>query len=711
MEYVAHKRETDGAEQTVKAHLNGAAERSKAFAAEFGCGELGRAVALLHDVGKYSPAFQRRIRGENLSVDHSTAGAKEAAQKLKNIAASLAIAGHHGGMPDLGSKFDTEADVTLFGRLKRQLEDYSACFGEIDRINATAPEWAGANYINVFFFTHMLFSCLVDADYLDTESFLREGTVRRGGYASVAELHAKVNAHIAKWQDPKGDLNKRRTAILNAVREKGRTVERGLFTLTVPTGGGKTVTSAAFALEHAVKRHLRRMIYVIPYTSIIEQTQDVFNGIFGEQNVIAHYASVAYNTDESGNINDVRKLAAENWDAPIIITTNVQFFESLYSNKPGKCRKLHNIANSVIVFDEAQMIPTAWLYPCMAAVSQLTRYYGCTCVLCTATQPALDGIIKRQDIWPEAKLTELCPEPQQMYKAFRRVRYTRIGKCSDEKLCALMKAQARALMIVNTRRQAQELYKAIRGEGNVFHLSTTMCPVHRREVLAEIKERLREGKPCRVISTSLVEAGVDVDFPVVYRAAAGLDSVIQAGGRCNREGKAACGEVYVFDAEENTPVSMKKSISVFERTAEKHDDIASPQAIEDYFAFLYYLGGSDALDKKSIMREISCDRMEYRSIAEKFNLIDNEDRTVYVPYAAGKELVQSILTNPNPTRAMLRRLDGYGVSVRKNTFDALYASGATSLLGENAAVLGKEELYDLHMGLPLEAPGGCAEFV
>ena len=711
MKYIAHVRPQDGEVQTVAAHLNGTAERCEAFAAAFGCGALGRLTGLLHDVGKYQLSFQRRINGETIRVDHATPGAKAAAETLKNPIVALCVAGHHGGMPDAGNRaLDTDCDVTLFGRMKREMQDYDAYKTEIIPVPAAIPDWARQDGMGTFMLTHMLFSCLVDADYLDTEAFM-QGAASRGGGADMAALRDRLQDYTKGWDAPASDINKRRTTILRALEREGKTAETGVFTLSVPTGGGKTVSSVAFAIEHALARGLRRILYVIPYTSIIEQTQLVFEKIFGKENVVAHYANVEYDTDENGNIADPRRLAAENWDAPIILTTNVQFFESLFSNRPGRCRKLHNIAESVMIFDEAQMLPMRYLLPCVSAIAQLVKNYHCSAVLCTATQPALDGLIDRYGLLPGAQISELCPDMRGMYDAFRRVRYESLGEITDEALIAHAAAKKGALVIVNTRRHAQTLYRMLPGEGT-YHLSTTMCPAHRRRMLDAVKRRLKAGEPCYVFSTSLVEAGVDVDFPAVYRALAGLDSIIQAGGRCNREGGRSMEEsvVYLFNTGKNAPRGMERNLAVTTRIMETYDDIASPEAIRAYFEFLYYICGDEALDSKQVLASLRAG-VEYRTVAERFRLIENDERTVFVPYGEGKALVALLEKWENITRGLMRRAGQYAVSVRAGLFAELCAAGAIEPISEDAAVLRDMTLYDGNTGLALDAERGKAEFV
>ncbi len=466
----------------------------------------------------------------------------------------------------------------------------------------------------------------------------------------------------------------------------------------------------SFALEQAKANSLRRVIYVIPYCSIIEQTQSVFEDIFGPGSIVAHYADVEYETDENkkSGERDKRYLAAENWDAPVILTTTVQFFESLFGNRPSRCRKLHNIANSVIIFDEAQMLPVPFLRPCVAATSELVRNYGCSAVLFTATQPALDPLFA--ELLPDYLPRELCPRREEMYEQFRRVRFEYAGKLADEALSERLSTEKQVLCIVNRRDQAQALFRLLPEEGR-FHLSTAMCPEDRREKLREIRTRLKAGKPCRVISTSLVEAGVDVDFPIVFRALAGLDSIIQAGGRCNREGMPGVmnGVVYIFESDRPAPKMLAQNISAAKKTLESYEDVASPAAIEAYFCELFAEKGMAALDAQDILKLCDSPTMPFAEVAERFRVIDNSQYTVYIP-CAGSEPLFAELERFGPSRALLRKLGKYAVGVYPNHYKDLQKVGALREIAENAAVLEDTRLYSPETGLALTLEEGQGLF-
>ncbi len=711
--YLAHISE-DGREETVQAHLKDTARLAAAFAAKFGAEEQGYLAGLAHDIGKYSTAFQRRLRGDPSHVDHSTAGAAECAQSRQSLAA-FSVAGHHGGLPDGGSRTDNVDQPTLFGRLNRarmgKLPDSSAWKQEIALPEAKLPVYLreNQNRLNYTFFTRMLYSCLVDADFLSTEAFM-SGHKRDKTETSIVELEKRLDAYIAPWFPPKGELNTLRCTILEECRKRGEEEEQGLFTLTVPTGGGKTVSSLAFALAHAKKYNLERVVYVIPYTSIIEQNANVFRKILGEEAVLEHHSGVLYDLDQEADSTTIRMAqATENWDMPVVVTTAVQFFESLFSNRSSKCRKLHNLARSVIIFDEAQMLPIPMLRPCVHAISQLVAHFGASAVLCTATQPALMPLFR--EFLPGVTAKELCPAEVFESPVFRRVSFRKTGKKTWDNLAEELNEQEQVLCIVNSRKGAQEVYGRLRGEG-CFHLSTLMYPAHREQVLREIRRRLKEKLPCRVVSTSLIEAGVDVDFPAVYREEAGLDSVLQAAGRCNREGKRNPDEsiVTVFTAETPPPPLFSVPIHAGQGTMEQFEDFSSQEAVADYFHRLLDLKGRDALDVAKILQMIETENFPFCQIAEKFHMIDSQTRTVYIPLGEGEALVNRLHSGER-NRKLFRMLGKYSVSTYDQQFNSLDEAGALERLEDGSAILLDTRLYDTRTGLAPKADSGCAYFV
>ncbi len=708
--YLAHRAQ-DEREQTVQEHLNGTAERCAEFAAAFGAREQGRLAGMAHDLGKYSDAFQRRLWGSKEHVDHATAGAAEC-YKLEQYWAAFAVAGHHGGLPDGGGRGDHEEEPTFYGRMKKaaagKLERCEAWRGEIELPEAPRPAFSSPP--EEMFFIRMLYSCLVDADFLDTEAFMAGAERDRGGGDPLEVLEDKLQSHISGWFPPKNELNRERCAALQRCLEQGEAQEPGLFTLTIPTGGGKTVTSLAFALRHARTHGLRRVIYVVPYTSIIEQNAQVFRDILGEENVLEHHSGVLYDIDgEAGPENIRLAKATENWDMPVVVTTAVRFFESLFASRSSQCRKLHNLVRSVIIFDEAQMLPVPYLRPCVFAMAQLVKRYGASAVLCTATQPALDGLFK--EFLPERAPVELCPQGTFHPETFRRVVFRRAGKLSEETLAGLIGAQDQALCIVNSRKSAQRIYALLDKEG-AFHLSTLMVPAHRKAVLDEVRARLDNGLPCRVVSTSLIEAGVDVDFPAVFREEAGLDSILQAAGRCNREGKRPAGEsvVTIFQSETLPPSLFEIPVAAGRQALGRYDQPDSQEAIRCYFRELLDLKGPQALDQKNILAMMERELMPFRRVSEKFHLIDSETQTIYIPLEEGEELTRRLRSGERG-RGLFRALGQYGVSVYPQHFAALDRAGDLEVLEDGTAILTNLALYDSDMGLSLTAEEGKGHYI
>lgn len=696
--------------QTLYEHLHETAKLARNFAVSFGAASMAGIIGLMHDIGKYQRAFQRRIRGEAVQVDHSTPGAQEIVKTVGFIGA-YCVAGHHGGLPDGGTKADASQEATLYARLSRQeLPEISVYHDELTLppMERPAMKPLGAGGFSVSFFIRMLFSCLVDADYLDTERFMTDGSVQRGGYEPLSVLRERLKKHTAAFFPPKNELNAKRCQILCACEAAGE-YQRGLYTLTVPTGGGKTLSSLAFALEHAVTHGMERVIYVIPYTSIIEQTARVFREILGEENVLEHHSSYEY--DDHGEEADPKRLAAENWDAPVIVTTNVQFFQSLFASKPSRCRKLHHIANSVVIFDEAQMLPQPYLLPCVRAIAELVANYRATCVLCTATQPSLGKLLP-----DEITMREICPDTEALYTFFRRVRYESLGMLSDDQLVERLLGHQQVLCIVSTRKQAQAVYQRMAGEG-CYHLSTLMYPEHRSRTLDIIRARLKQGLSCRVIATSLVEAGVDVDFPVVYRAEAGLDSEIQAGGRCNREGNQALEDsvVYLFkpDVAYRLPAALRLPVEVGAVVAKQMEDIASPEAIKAYFDELHALKGS-ALDVARIVESfdqgLRSMSFPFQTITDEFRIIDQETHSVLIPLEEGKA-VAAALRKGQRSRSLMRQAGRYSVSIYPQHAIALRAAGVLCDLDGGLSVLTDISRYNEMTGLTLAVEMGVGTFV
>jgi CRISPR-associated endonuclease/helicase Cas3 len=484
----------------------------------------------------------------------------------------------------------------------------------------------------------------------------------------------------------------------------------------VPTGGGKTLASLIFALRHAKRHGLKRVIYVIPYTNIIEQTGSVFATVLGKENVVEHHCNIDYSNDDPEQFR--KYLSTENWDAPIIVTTAVQFFESLFAARPSSCRKLHNIAESVIVFDEAQMLPIPYLKPCLSAIAELVANYRATAVLCTATQPALDELLPKGSL---VKRVEICDDPEELYDFFRRVSIETVGSLDDDALVGRLKGHGQALCIVNTKKHAQTLYGKMGGGRTCFHLSTLMTPLQRKWVLRRVRLLLKNKKPCCLIATSLVEAGVDVDFPVVYRAIAGLDSIIQAAGRCNREWNESreSSKVYVFepDLSYRIPKSQERPGKTFCHVAEECDDISSLSAIKAYFKLLYHLEGDGerdkGLDKKEILSSLESGAethiFPFRDIARDFKLIEENTRVILIPHGRGKR-IEEALRRGERSRELMRTLGRYSVNVSEWHFNELLGLGCIERLDEEISVLRDKKMFDFNTGLALNPQGGQALF-
>jgi len=674
--------------QSLASHLKGVETLSGRSGAKFRAGKAAALAGLLHDLGKYTPAFQRRLEGAE-SVDHATAGAQEivalATQAQDRCIAEIiahAIAGHHAGMPD------SNGETSLEARLKKQLPPLDPVWRkEIAPVaEGLTPEgfaWRGNGRASqLAFFGRMVFSCLVDADYRDTEAFYDAAKGEKADRdwpclrKNVDDYIARFDRYMTGKPREATPVNALRAEILAHVRTRAAEAGRGLFTLTVPTGGGKTLASLAFALDHAKRHGLERIVYAIPFTSIIDQTAGIFREVLGEGVVLEHHSSIEEDKVSGREAADKLKLAMEDWAAPVVVTTNVQLFESLHSNRPSRCRKLHNLANSVIVLDEAQTIPLALLRPCLAALDELARNYGASIVLCTATQPAIAApdFPGGLDLGPER---ELAPDPARLHRDLKRVRIVQLGEKTDDELIDALGEARQGLMIVNTRKHALALYrKAVeRGLDGVVHLTTRQYAAHRRRILEDVRLRLHDGAPCRLIATSLVEAGVDLDFPRVWRAEAGLDQIAQAAGRCNREGKLPeMGIVGVFrSAEHKPPREIAQLAGDMGRMMGKHADLLSPEAMRDYFGEVYWRKG-EALDKHKIGEAWLLSRstrgpypapsFDYRTVAENFRMIESGMEPVIVAFEdAPREVLEKLSRGFVSAGAAARKLQNYIVQV------------------------------------------------
>lgn len=740
---VAHISEA-GAKEPIKAHLEQVANRAASFAEGFESTDCACLAGLLHDIGKYSDGFQKYILDNGPRVDHSSVGASLVANVglHAKIAYPIAycIAGHHGGLPNGGSSADSEEEPTLNARIRRKQSACNSVFPLFskDGLELRAPEIPDFLQRNnkggfvVSFWIRMLFSCLVDADFLATEEFMNGCERERAGSYSLKELNMIFERGLNPFYPPQTSLNTKRCAILDQCKEAADG-KKGFFSLTTPTGGGKTLASMRFALNHASQpdHAIERVIYAIPYTSIIEQTAQVFRDYLGSDNVLEHHSGFDFDADELGTedspekikIRERLRLASENWDAPIIVTTNVQFFESLYSDKTSRCRKLHNLANSVIVLDEAQMIPINQIRPCIEALKELVEHYGCTVLFCTATQPALSSVFDKPNM-----IQEICLDMSELFDALNRVSYFYQGKLNDEALVSQLLTQNQVLCIVDSRKQAQKLYDLLKSDvedpETVFHLSTLMHAHDRSRAIARIKHRLEKHLPCRVVSTSLVEAGVDLDFPCVYRSMNGLDSIVQAGGRCNREGKDSPNNSHVMifepDGSYTIPLEIRNRAAItrslfkaygFDQKSSNGENeplpLHQPQYVEEYFDRLYEMR-RNSMDKEDIFRRLSestVSSIPFRDVGRDFRLIDDASFAVVIPCEEIGHEIKDVREG-FASAGTLRKLSQYSVNIYEQVRDDLLSSGVIVCLYDDVYELQMNERYSSERGLLLEEVQG-----
>ncbi|PIQ01581.1 MAG: CRISPR-associated helicase/endonuclease Cas3 [Shewanella sp. CG18_big_fil_WC_8_21_14_2_50_42_11] len=722
--------------QSLQNHLQVVAEIAKHNARYFGAEELAYLAGLLHDLGKYTPEFQARLEGSPNKVEHATAGAKMAAEILPEPfykLISYAIAGHHAGLANGINEGDGRR--TLEARLKQTFgkelcqPDNAAWRKELtlpdvsQLVPKIRPHPDQANHGFQFaFLIRMIFSCLVDADFIDTDKFYKQlngKTWLRGGYPELPELKQVFDAHLAEKtkNSSRSKVNQLRQEILTTARERAL-LSPGLFTLTVPTGGGKTFSSMAFALDHALQHGMRRIIYVIPFTSIIEQNAKVFREAFGELGdsaVLEHHSNFDDRHIKNEETQDKLKLAMENWDMPIVVTTAVQFFESLFADRPSRCRKLHNISGSVIILDEAQTLPLKFLKPVMAAIDELARNYGCTIVLCTATQPALCEPDFKKGF---ENVREIAPNPERLFEELSLVSVSHLGEVTDDELLERIQANDQILTIVNNRRHAQSLFKSLKEiqvEG-VFHLTTLMCAAHRVQVLNIIRDRLKNNQACRVISTSLIEAGVDVDFPRVMRAEAGLDSIAQAAGRCNRERLKTKEESYVWvfkSPDWNVPPELDGLAAGMRSVLRRgYDNLLGQEAINAYFSEVYWRKGDD-LDQKKLLKMCQDHAPKlsfpFQTIAKEFRMIESFMQPVFIPFNEEAKGLLEQLKNTDEVGKVLRKLQPYIVQIPQKGFESLVIAGAIQTVAPHRFEdqfweLINQDIYDEEFGISWNDP-------
>lgn len=732
-EFIAHVRKNDdngwAPPHTLSKHLLDTARLAELFASKFHSGEWGKAAGLAHDAGKGRLSWlkylnsrsgydeEAHLEGKSGKIPHAIHGA-ELVERLfgKVIGRILAycIAGHHAGLPDWSSA--EGAGQASLQYQKTQVKDLDQVdvhvVSDLRLAKPSRPPWAFGNGLDISLWIRMLFSSLVDADYLDTESYMNvKRASTRGGYSSIAELLERCNKFCNELDQRSANSE------INQIRRKIRArcvqmakEEQGIFSLTVPTGGGKTLSSLAFALEHAQIHQLDRVIYVIPYTSIIEQNADVFRSVVGSDQVLEHHSNVV--EDEFSNKS---RLASENWDAPLVVTTSVQFFESLFASKPSRCRKLHNITRSVIVLDEAQVVPVEFLAPILEAMQLLVDHYQVSFVISTATQPALqERTVEGMTFKGLKAVKEIMGDQEEVQELYRSLKRNRIrfsenlnSQSSWDEIAGQLQQYERVLCIVSDRKSCRELYTLM--PQGTYHLSGLMCGQHRSDKIDEIKKKLKDGSPVRVISTQLVEAGVDIDFPVVYRALAGLDSIAQAAGRCNREGLLPeLGEVIVFNPPREAPIGiLRKAVETTKSIVMENATAGSDHTMfERFFETLYWKAKS--LDGQGIValldpqhNDLSECSIFFRTAASKFKIIDDEQKVVLVRYKEGDNLI-NILKSEGPSRELMRMLQRYTVTMRQPDFEELRRTKVVEELYPNIFALSSAMNYSEDIGLIFE---------
>lgn len=724
--YIAHRNELTGSIQTVKTHCENTADLCRKFSIPE-WKDFMFAIGLLHDVGKFQESFVKRINGMNIRVEHSTCGALAARENYTINPMALmmeyCIAGHHSGIPDGGFANDSSDMLTLHGRMKRQFEDYSEYRKELSLPKLNGHDWMKyllndcnndmEKLIDKFaFFTRYAFSCLVDADSIDTAEFCKERDLPRKLKADFKACLKIVNEKLTSFAC-KTELQKTRS-LLQKQAFQNISQDAEIFLLNMPTGSGKTLASVKIALERAIVKKKKRIIYIIPYNSIIEQTAEVFEKLFANHlEILRHQSTFSYEDDTNGSedYREAAKTSAENWDAPFIITTAVQFFESVYANKRGKLRKMHNMSESILIFDEAHLMPQNYLQPCLQAVAYITRYLYSEAVFLTATMPDFERLI-RQYALPNSKIVTLIKDTS-LFAKFQTCRYSYLGEVTASQILSRSSEYPSSLIIVNKKITARNLYQEC--SGKKYHLSTYMTPFDRKRVLKEIREELKqletdypdyknvpESRKITIISTSLIEAGVDLDVYTVFRERSGLDSILQAGGRCNREGKRENADVYVFDlAEEKERTALEEKANLTKGLMEKYADISDVQCISEYYARLFFMKKHDI--QKNTMHQAcsSIESIPFKKYADKFELIDSRTVSLVVPRDEQSEkLVEEIkLTKAGNAR----KLQNYTCSLRQKELEDLIRQHAADDYSTGIYCLTNVDYYDENKGVLFEA--------
>lgn len=723
MVYKAHVDKNSGDIQTVREH----SENTALLCSEFSFPDLKDmmyVIGLLHDIGKYQSLFQRRIDGENIKVEHSGCGAQIAIQKYPSIVGYLmayCIAGHHSGIPDGGFKNDTPDQPTLSGRVKREFDDYTAYeddlrFPEIDEkriceflVRDCANDMK--RVIDKFaFFTRYCFSCLTDADSLDTAMFCDKES-NRSMVADFEKCLKKINDKMESFCAV-SELQKARAGIQAQVFKQS-SQDAEIYLMNMPTGSGKTLCSIKFALQRAIQHDKKRIIYIIPYNSIIEQTADTFEKILGEDaEILRHHSTFSYDEpdDYSEDYQNTVRYAIENWDAKLIITTAVQFFESIYANKRSKLRKLHNMSDSILIFDEAHLMPTEYLQPCLEAVSYITKYLSSEAVFLTATMPDYENLIHKYAM-SGSIICDLIYDTSMFHK-FKKCRYEFSGEVSNEVLLTKAGAYPSSLVIVNRRADARGLYALC--DGKKYHLSTYMTSFDRSRVIDEIKRELvslendfpglkdvPDDRKIMVISTSLIEAGVDLDFFTVFRELSGLDSILQAGGRCNREGKREMADVFIFTLEsKKDSISRDERLNITRGIMNEYEDISCPESINAYYERVYLVKREDIV-KNSISNDCSgVPHIRFKEYAEKFRMIDTDTVSIVVSRdEISREMVEMLRIT---RKGNARKFQKYALSVYQNEFDDLLKQNVLDDFDSGIYCLTNMDYYDEDTGIQFE---------
>lgn len=727
MEYYAHTRK-DGKRQTVKEHLEGVSELAEGFSVDF-LKPLAKKASYDHDPGKCALKYQWRLDDDNIKFSHAACGAleyKKFADKNDCFAPLMeyCIAGHHTGLMDGGTDADNSDSPTLNGILKRADEytgdsDYSAYATEIEFATLTQEEITPPlnellstkdpteRIERYAFFTKYVFSCLTDADFLDTEIFCNEN-VERGMNGDFEKALDKLNRELSNMPS-NTPLRQARSRIQQQAFDNSVNKSH-ISILDMPTGSGKTLCSLKLALESGKKR----IIYVIPYTSIIEQTANKFEKMFGDVlPVLQHHSNYSFdgNTEEEKKTAEKLKRTCENWDAPLIITTSVQFFQSIYHYKGSALRKLHNLRDSVIVFDEIHLIPTELLRPCLKAVGYITKYLNSEALFLSATMPDYSKLFDK--FLPDVNYNKLVTD-RTNFKYFKKCEYKDKGKTTLETIAENASRCKNALIVVNTKKTAAELYNLVQGEK--YHLSANMTPVHRSRVIEVVRNKLKNGEHITVVSTSLVEAGVDLDFNTVFRQLSGLDSILQAGGRCNREGKDDKGYVYVFDIDETyrkgSDLAMR--INKTKGLLEKYQDITSYDCIKEYYDGIFdfnqsriaensiakYNEQSNSFDRQGLMSPYS---IPFRSYAMQFEYISADTISIVIDDLNDQTCHELVETLRNGDMSVRRALQKYSVSVYMNVFKDLYSQGVLKDHGTGIFILENQSYYNNETGLNTQA--------